>query len=147
MADTLIVKRNPTSGVVPAAASLSIGELALNTGDGKLYSKNAAGTVIQLNSASAGGGVSRSVNVVSTAATAGASASTDYIYLVSGITTVTLPTAVANTNRYTIKRTGTGLVTIATTSSQTIDGSTTASLKVQYGSLELISDGANWNVI
>ena len=42
---------------------------------------------------------------------------------------------------------GSNIVTVATTSSQTIDGSTTASLKVQNISVDLISDGANWKII
>lgn len=70
-----------------------------------------------------------------------------YTYLVSGTTTLTLPTAVGNGNLYTIKNTDGNTTTIATTSSQTIDGSTTAVIKVKYTSLTLISDGANWNLI
>jgi hypothetical protein len=91
---------------------------------------------------------SRSVNVVSTATAAGSTAGTDYVYLVSGTTTITLPTAVGNTNRYTIKRSGTGVVSIATTSSQTIDGSSSPiTINVQYVSLDFISDGTNWEII
>jgi len=91
---------------------------------------------------------SRSVNVVSLNTAAGSAASTDYVYLVSGTTTITLPTAVGNTNRYTIKRSGTGVVSIATTSSQTIDGSSSPiTINVQYVSIDLISNGANWEII
>jgi hypothetical protein len=89
-----------------------------------------------------------SVNVVSTNTAAGSAASTDYVYLVSGTTTITLPTAVGNTNRYTIKNSGTGVVSIATTSSQTIDGSASPiTINVQNVSLDLISNGTNWNII
>ncbi|NBX97440.1 hypothetical protein EBQ81_01050, partial [bacterium] len=92
--------------------------------------------------------IQRSVNVVSTATAAGSATATDYIYLVSGTTTITLPTAVGNTNRYTIKNTGTNTVSIATTSSQTIDGSSSPiTINVQYVTLDLISDGSNWNII
>ena len=91
--------------------------------------------------------IQRSILSVSTPTTAGSTAGTDYIYLVSGTTTITLPTAVGNSNRYTIKRTGTGVVTINTTSAQTIDGSASASLNVRYQSIDVISDGSNWNVI
>jgi len=38
-------------------------------------------------------------------------------------------------------------LTIATTSSQTIDGSTTLTITQQYTSLCLVSDGSNWNII
>lgn len=89
----------------------------------------------------------KSINVVSTNTSAGGAASTDYVYLASGTINVTLPTAVGNQNLYTIKNTGTGVITVNTTSSQTIDGSLTAPIKVQYLSLTIISDGANWNII
>lgn len=89
-----------------------------------------------------------SINVVSTNTAAGSAASTDYVYLVSGTTTITLPTAVGNTNQYTIKRVGTNTVSIATTSSQTIDGSASPiTINVQNVSLTLVSDGSNWNII
>jgi hypothetical protein len=97
--------------------------------------------------AGGGGGLSRSINLISTPTTAGATANTDYVYFVSGTTTITLPTAVGNTNLYTIKNTGVNTVTIATTSAQTIDGSSSASLPVANTSLDLISDGSNWNVV
>ena len=84
---------------------------------------------------------------ISTATTAASLINVNYTYLVSGTTTLTLPTAVASMSTYTVKNVGTGTVTIATTSSQTIDGSTTASLPVRYTSLTLVSDGANWNII
>lgn len=89
----------------------------------------------------------KSVNVVSINTNAGNALSTDYVYLASGTINITLPTAISNTNLYTIKNVGTGVVTIDTTSSQTIDGSLTAPIQVQYQSLTLISDGANWNII
>lgn len=66
-----------------------------------------------------------------------------------GTFTLTLPTAVGNTNLYTLKKidsTATA-VSIATTSSQTIDGITTAALTSQYESLQLYSDGSNWQVL
>jgi hypothetical protein len=84
---------------------------------------------------------------VSTNTTAANVINVNYTYLVSGTTTITLPTAIGNLNTYTIKNAGTGVATVATTSSQTIDGSTTASLPVRYTSLTLVSDGANWNII
>jgi len=93
-------------------------------------------------------GFTRVVSSVNSATAAGSAANTDYVYLVSGTTTITLPTAASNTNRYTIKNTGTAVVSIATTSSQTIDGSTSPiTINVQNVSLDLISDGTNWNII
>lgn len=92
-------------------------------------------------------GITRFVSSVSAATSAGATASTDYVYLVSGTTTLTLPTAIGNTNLYTVKNTGSNTVTVATTSAQTIDGSSTASLPVANTSLSFVSDNANWRIV
>lgn len=62
--------------------------------------------------------------------------------------TITLPTAVGITGRiYTIKLTAVGSCTVATTSSQTIDASTTYSLSAQYKDVTVQSNGANWLII
>ena len=37
MAQTILIKRSNTSGAVPTTSQLSVGELALNTRDGKIY--------------------------------------------------------------------------------------------------------------
>jgi len=105
-------------------------------------------TITQQSGIMAGTGISRGIYSVSTNTTAGSGANVDYVYLVSGTTTITLPTAVGNTNQYTIKRVNTGVVSIATTSSQTIDGSASPiTINVQYVSITVVSDGANWNII
>jgi hypothetical protein len=68
----------------------------------------------------------------------------------SGIFTITLPTAVGVTGQtYTIKRinSGSNAVTVGTTSSQTIDGSTTYALSTQYKYVKVVSDGANWIIV
>lgn len=66
----------------------------------------------------------------------------------SGTFTVTLPTAASIAGRqYTIKNSGTGVITIATTSAQTIDGASNATLSTQYSSLTVQSNGSNWILI
>lgn len=71
-------------------------------------------------------------------------------YLVVGTTgtwNATLPTAVGATGQeYVVKNTGTGVITVNTTSAQTIDGSTTYDL-YEKDSVTIVSDGANWIVI
>ena len=65
----------------------------------------------------------------------------------SGANTITLPTAVGLTGYFfVIKQTANATLTIATTSAQTIDGSSTKTL-TQYQSLTVVSDGANWIII
>jgi hypothetical protein len=57
---------------------------------------------------------------------------------------VTLPTAVGITGRqYVVKNTGAGTITVATTSTQTIDGAATVTLTTNQ-SVRVVSNGANW---
>lgn len=69
----------------------------------------------------------------------------DYVVeCTSGSFTITLPTAVGITGKnYIIKNTGGGTITIATTSSQTIDGSAPGTLSGTTP-LKLVSTGSNW---
>ena len=127
------------AGAPSGAPTYGVGSLYVDTTNYNLYLYQ--GTTWNLL------GYDNIVVSVSTNTTAASVMNVNYIYLVSGTTTITLPTAVGNLNQYTIKNVGTNVVTIATTSSQTIDGSTTASLPVMYTSLTLVSDGANWNII
>ena len=75
--------------------------------------------------------------------------SSDYlINVTSGVVTTTLPTAVGCTGKhYIIKNTGVSVVTVATTSSQTIDGAATVSLGVVNKYVHVVSTGANWIII
>jgi len=67
-----------------------------------------------------------------------------------GAITLTLPTSVGATGQiYQLKRLNSGAnnVTVATTSSQTIDGATTYTLSMQYENITVQSDGANWVIL
>lgn len=64
-----------------------------------------------------------------------------------GAFSITLPTAVGIAGKsYTVKRIngGSNAVTVATTSSQTIDGGVSRTLSTQWESLTVTSNGANW---
>lgn len=66
----------------------------------------------------------------------------------SGTFTVTLPTAIGIKDTvFIIKNSGVGTITIDTTSSQTIDGTTTKVLSVQYSGVVVQSTGTNWSII
>lgn len=56
MANTIQIKRSSTTGAVPLAGDLAVGELAANLVDRKLFSKNADGTVFQLGGGATGAG-------------------------------------------------------------------------------------------
>jgi hypothetical protein len=71
----------------------------------------------------------------------------DHTIDASGTFNVTLPTAVIGAGRqYRIKNTGTGVITVNTTSSQLIDNLPSVTLAF-YDSVILESDGANWIII
>lgn len=66
----------------------------------------------------------------------------------SGTFTVTLPTAIGiSGKKFIVKNSGVGTITIATTSSQTIDGSLTVGINSQYSTIQLQSTGANWIIL
>jgi hypothetical protein len=51
MSNTVILKRSAVPGKVPSTGDLSLGELGLNTYDGKLFTKKSVGgvdTVVEL---------------------------------------------------------------------------------------------------
>jgi len=55
MANIIQHKRSSTPGAVPLATGLSQGELGINIGDGKLYTKNSSNTIINLGVSSISG--------------------------------------------------------------------------------------------
>lgn len=56
MANTIRVKRSSVGGKVPTTSQLSLGELAVNTTDGKLYTRKEASGVASVVEIGAGGG-------------------------------------------------------------------------------------------
>lgn len=89
--------------------------------------------------------IKREVYSISTNTTLRSDKSRDYFYFVSGTTTITMPTAIGNLNRYSVKNVGSGIVTVA--SSDTIDGVTSFEIRTQYESVDMISTGTVWAVI
>jgi len=78
--------------------------------------------------------------------TAAATAKTHFVYICTAALTFTFADAASATtspHMYTVKNRSGGTITIATTSSQTIDGSAPVNLSANQ-SITLISDGANW---
>ena len=81
--------------------------------------------------------------------------SADYCVLMHSLSTtrtVTIPTAQRNAGRVLVIKERDGYassynITIATEGSETIDGSATAPISADKGSLTLICDGSNWFII
>lgn len=92
-------------------------------------------------------GITRQISTIAVNTAAGAAAGVDYVYLASGTITVTLPTTVGNKNLYTVKNIGAGIVTVDTTGGETIDGSPTVVMPIQFTSVDLISNNSgNWDI-
>lgn len=133
----------PRCAGTPTGVPDTIGSIVYDTSNNKFYVYN--GSWVAINSG--GSGTTRATSIISASTTAGATAGTDYVYFAAAGIKVTLPTAVGNTNLYTVKNTSASSVLIATTSAQTIDGSGSALMPVQNQSLDFISDNVNWNVV
>jgi hypothetical protein len=93
-----------------------------------------------------GSGITRNISTVTTALTLGATALVDYVAFIGSGGAPTLPTAVSNTNKYTIKNIHTTNKTLATTSAQTIDGTTTITI-APNNAVDVVSNGSNWQII
>lgn len=94
----------------------------------------------------AGGGLTTRLRTITASATL---AATDSVVLLNAAAlTATLPTAAGITGRaYTVKLVAASTTaTVATTSSQTIDGATTYSLSASHKYVTVVSDGANWQI-
>lgn len=52
---TVITKRSSTASAVPVAGDLQVGELAVNTADGKLFTKHTDNSIKEIGSGGAGG--------------------------------------------------------------------------------------------
>ncbi len=71
MAQTIKLKRSATQGAIPATSALSLGEVAINTYDGKMYiKKSVGGTESVVEVGGSGGGLSSSFTVYEYSATA-----------------------------------------------------------------------------
>ena len=88
--------------------------------------------------------VCRTIQTVTGAVNLGATG--DYIVLIGAGGAPTLPTAVGNRGVYRLKNTDTASHTIATTSSQTVEGDTPYILSAG-ASIDIVSDGTNWRIV
>ena len=111
------------------------------------YTNNNTTRNLDLTIAATGGsGTVRSIVSTAVSSTVGAVAGTDYVTVCTAGVNVTLPTAVSNTNLYTIKNVAASSVLVSTTGGQTIDTDTELILATQFTAVDLISDSVNWNI-
>lgn len=127
-----------------------------STGAAGVVQSVVAGTNVTVNSTdpanpivSSSGG-SSSVNVATKTSNYTLTSSNDVVLADTsgGNVTLTLPTAVGVSKLFTLKKIASAnTMTIATTSAQTIDGSSSIAITAQYESITVASDNSNWDVI
>lgn len=123
--------------------------LPIGTGNAGQYLQTDGNGITQWASvtASGGSGITRAVSVISVNTTAGNTANTDYVYFANVGMTVTLPTAIGNSNQYTVKVQANTSVLVAALAGQDIDGSTSVLLDKQYTALSFTSNNSVWGVL
>jgi len=94
----------------------------------------------------ASGGVSRTVSVLSVSSTLAASAGVDYVFFPNVGINLTLPTAISNTNRYSIKNMSASSILVSAATGQNIDGNTDIVLSTQYAAVDLMSNNSVWGI-
>jgi len=136
-----------TKSYVDSADALKQNNITLTT-TGTSGAATLIGATLNIPQYSGGGGgsgITRSISNVSINTAAGSASLTDYVYFVSAGATLTLPTAVGNTNAYEVNNDGATDITINTTSSQTINGNLTMLISPN-SSRKFYSNNSNWKV-
>lgn len=105
------------------------------------------GVTISASAGSVVAGITRVASVISVSSTLAAAALTDYVMFANVGINVTLPSAISNTNLYTVKNMSVSSVLVSTTAGQTIDGSASALMPVQNQTLGFISNNSVWGVV
>ena len=145
-AEYVVLLINPTE----TAVGSGVHYLALmQVGGVDKFTVDHSGNVAAAGGMTAGGGfdvVTKSVVSLTTTATAAAIDGREYFYQLGSGAVLTLPTAVANKSIYHLKNVHTAPISVAVTSSQTIDGETGPLTILPKESYTLVSDNANWVV-
>ena len=134
----------PVSGITASTSTaLGVGSVELGHASDTTLTKSAAGVL-----AVEGFDVTTtSVVSVTGTTTLSSVANRHYIALLGSGAVATLPTAVGNTSLYHLKNVHTASLTVAVTSSQTIDGGTGSLTILPKQCYTLVSDGSNWVII
>jgi len=130
------------------------GDFYINTTNTSIHGPKASGiwpSAISLTGGGGGGG--GTTYITSTKTTNYTETATNGIIILKANTgtsgfAITLPSAIGNTAMIIVKKSvAANSVTIDTTASQTIDGSSSIAITTQYQSVTFVSDNANWIII
>lgn len=137
------------------ATSLAANNVILGNGTSavQLVAPSTSGNILTSNGTTWSSAAPGLVNLASGGDTAYNILTTDYVVLgnITSARTYTLPTAASVAGKtyeiIYVPTSGIPVLTLATTSSQTIRGVTTFKLTTPYESIVVVSDGSNWQVI
>jgi hypothetical protein len=91
MANIVKLKRSAVASAIPTTAQLDLGELAINTFDGKLFLKrnNGTETIVEIGAGGGGGGGNTFLTIASSSGSTTANSTTDTLTIVGagGVTT------------------------------------------------------------
>lgn len=106
MANTIRLRRSAVANAVPTTAQLALGELAINTFDGKLYLKKNDGTdsIVLVNGGAGGGSSNSFATITAEIGTTTANSATDTLTIIGG---TDIDTSISG-DTLTISYTGTG---------------------------------------
>lgn len=139
-----------TNSVLTLGGMLVVNDEAYGAGwngNSQVPTKNAVYDKIEaISSVGGASGITRSVSIITANTTGGTAALTDYVYYANDGIQFTLPTAINNSNLYTVKNMATSVL-VTTSLGQTIDDSATALLTEKYQLLNFISNGSVWGVV
>lgn len=135
-----------TKGDILAATGASaVARVGVGSNNQVLVADDTQSTGVKWADLPSASAINRTIITTSGAVSAGAATRTDYVYIITGNHVVTMPTAVGNTNRYTIKNRHSSSVALAFNGSENADGGG-VTLGVN-DAIELISNGTNWVII
>lgn len=105
------------------------------------------GGQVTISTGGGGSGISRVTSVLSVSSTMAAGAQTDYVFFPNVGVSLILPTAIGNSNLYTVKNFSPSSVIVLAPTGQDIDGSTSALMPTINESLSFMSNNSVWGVV
>lgn len=134
----------PANGQIPIGTGSGYTPATLTAGANVTITNTAGG--IEIASSGGGGSATEQFETVTGNTTLSSGTNAVLVDASAGDITITLPTAIGAEFVCYIKRidSSTHNVTVATSNSQTIDGNASISIPIQYASVTLLSDNANW---
>lgn len=105
------------------------------------------GGQVTISTGGGGSGITRISSTISVSSTFAAASQTDYVAFANVGIAFTLPTAIGNSNLYTVKNVSASSVVVLAPTGQDIDGSASALMPTNYESLSFISNGSIYGVV